>query len=101
MSEGLNNNFAFASTLYFSSLYIDTHITAASLHDTILYIVHSMNMTATFETRRSKPELVTPSRPTPQETKHLSDIDGLRNHHEYTPVQVSFFHSVNSRLHSL
>lgn len=47
---------------------------------------------ATFETRRSKPELVTPSRPTPHETKHLSDLDDLRNHHEYTPV-VSFFRS--------
>ncbi|RCV43495.1 hypothetical protein SETIT_9G298800v2 [Setaria italica] len=45
-----------------------------------------------FTTRRSKPELVVPSRPTPHETKHLSDLDNLRNHHEYTAV-VCFFRS--------
>ncbi|RCV43493.1 hypothetical protein SETIT_9G298600v2 [Setaria italica] len=50
---------------------------------------------ATFVTRRSKPELVTSSRPTPHEIKHLSDLDDLRNHHEYTPV-VSFFLSAGA-----
>lgn len=45
-----------------------------------------------FTTRRSKPELVAPSRPTPHETKLLSDLDNLRNHHEYTAI-ACFFHS--------
>ncbi|XP_052134582.1 acyl transferase 1-like [Oryza glaberrima] len=40
--------------------------------------------------RRSKPELVAPSRPTPQDTKLLSDLDDFRNHYEYTPL-VAFF----------
>ncbi|CAL4924170.1 unnamed protein product [Urochloa decumbens] len=43
-----------------------------------------------FTTRRSKPELVAPSRPTPHETKHLSDLDNLRNHHEFTAVACFF-----------
>ncbi|EAZ15066.1 hypothetical protein OsJ_30477 [Oryza sativa Japonica Group] len=40
--------------------------------------------------RRSKPELVAPSRPTPHDTKLLSDLDDFRNHYEYTPL-VAFF----------
>ncbi|CAN6324377.1 unnamed protein product [Urochloa humidicola] len=43
-----------------------------------------------FTTRRSKPELVAPSRPTPHETKHLSDLDKFRNHHEFTVVACFF-----------
>jgi hypothetical protein len=61
MSEGLNNNFAFASTLYFSSLYIDTHITAASLHDTPLHDLiycpqheHDVNLRDTPEQARAR-----------------------------------------------
>uniref|UniRef100_A0A0D9XH83 Uncharacterized protein n=1 Tax=Leersia perrieri TaxID=77586 RepID=A0A0D9XH83_9ORYZ len=42
--------------------------------------------------RRSKPELVAPSRPTPHDTKLLSDLDDLRNHYEYTPI-LAFFRS--------
>uniref|UniRef100_A0A0D3HAH3 Uncharacterized protein n=1 Tax=Oryza barthii TaxID=65489 RepID=A0A0D3HAH3_9ORYZ len=45
--------------------------------------------------RRSKPELVAPSRPTPHETKLLSDLDDFRNHYEYTPL-VAFFRSSGS-----
>ncbi|CAL5078854.1 unnamed protein product [Urochloa decumbens] len=40
-------------------------------------------MTLTFDVRRQDPELVGPARPTPRETKRLSDVDdqqGLRKH---------------------
>uniref|UniRef100_I1QS47 Uncharacterized protein n=1 Tax=Oryza glaberrima TaxID=4538 RepID=I1QS47_ORYGL len=39
----------------------------------------------TFSARRSRAELVAPSRPTPRDTKILSDLDDFPNHHEYTP----------------
>ncbi|CAN6209563.1 unnamed protein product [Urochloa humidicola] len=48
-------------------------------------------MTLSFAVRRRDPELVGPARPTPRETKRLSDIDdqqGLRNHLPF----VLFYH---------
>ncbi|XP_006661592.3 spermidine hydroxycinnamoyltransferase 2-like [Oryza brachyantha] len=44
----------------------------------------------TFTARRSKPEMVTPARPTPRETKTLSDMDDHHAHLVYTPL-VEFF----------
>ncbi|CAN6324376.1 unnamed protein product [Urochloa humidicola] len=44
----------------------------------------------TFTARRSKPELVTPARLTPRETKILSDMDDHYGHRVYIPL-VEFF----------
>uniref|UniRef100_A0A0D9XIE4 Uncharacterized protein n=1 Tax=Leersia perrieri TaxID=77586 RepID=A0A0D9XIE4_9ORYZ len=44
-----------------------------------------------FTTRRSEPELLRPARPTPRETKSLSDLDDQRTLRYYETV-VGFFH---------
>lgn len=50
----------------------------------------SCTMVATFTARRSSPELVTPARPTPRETKLLSDLDDQWTLRYYETV-VGFF----------
>ncbi|CAN6243758.1 unnamed protein product [Urochloa humidicola] len=47
-------------------------------------------MVVTFTARRSKPRLVAPARPTPRETKILSDMDDHPGNRAYVPL-VEFF----------
>ncbi|CAN6231062.1 unnamed protein product [Urochloa humidicola] len=47
-------------------------------------------MVVTFTARRSKPRLVAPARPTPRETKTLSDMDDHPGNRAYVPL-VEFF----------
>jgi hypothetical protein len=49
-------------------------------------------MMVSFKARRSKPELVSPARPTPLETKALSDVDDQRTLRYYETV-IAFFRS--------
>jgi hypothetical protein len=53
-------------------------------------------MEATFTARRSEPELLSPARATPRETKALSDLDDQQTLRYYETV-VGFFRSNSSR----
>uniref|UniRef100_A0A0E0M4Y9 Uncharacterized protein n=1 Tax=Oryza punctata TaxID=4537 RepID=A0A0E0M4Y9_ORYPU len=91
----VNGSISHRSRKHVPTLYATMHILVISgvlLDVKTILSTPENTMASRLIARRSKPELVAPSRPTPHDTKLLSDLDDFRNHYEYTPL-VAFFRS--------